>query len=243
MNSVYRNTSNIIRLISFTLLSLYSHSFRIVLLSHTNEKLRPTNTGKLLLAQENAPGGLEYPGITDVLIWEGRGDNIKISDAIARLYQPVLVWTEAPKELRTGSGQYKNPTYIILDGTWQEAKKIFRSGPDCLRNIPRISLEPSFQSTYKLRANFGYIDRFTPVYANAADVSEGKKVEICKNLDGQNIDENKSQEIPNPGSSLLCTAEVGASLLLQHGYNDRARKLLSDLEVFQMTFESYSNSK
>jgi hypothetical protein len=69
-----------------------------------------------------------------LISWEGRGDNIKISEAIDNLSQPVLIWIEGPKIIK--DDQYvanPDPTYVILDGTWQEAKKMFRQGPECLR--------------------------------------------------------------------------------------------------------------
>ena len=219
---------NFIRLVSFSVWSRYAHSFRIVLLTHANELRRPTNTGKLLLIHRPFDEG-EIPGTAALLTWEGRGDNAKISDAVSLLSQPILIWTDAPKLLHRPdiSMNCSNPTYIILDGTWQEAKKMFRQGPDCLRSIPRISLQPTFKSNYKLRGNFGYVNKFSSVHAD----------------DSLNKVEKENFSLPDADSNLLCTAEVGASLLLQHGYESCAASLLNDLESFQMSFQSYNNQK
>ena len=224
MKYLLYSSSNIIRLVSFTLWSRYIHSFRMVLLTHANEQRRPTNTGQLLLTQQYCEDE-ETLSPAELLIWEGRGDNVKISDALLRLHQPILIWTDAPKELRISdpSVSFSDPTYIILDGTWQEAKKIFRQGPDCLRSIPRISLEPSFKSNYKLRGNFGYISKFASIYTSGI--------------------ENEIPSVPDADSNLLCTAEVGACLLLQHGHTNRATALLNSLETFQMSFQCYSSKK
>ena len=292
-----RSSSLLVRLVSLSLWSRYAHSFRIVLLTHANELLRPTNTGKLLLAKQQGNDKCEAPGSTEMLVWEGRGDNNKISEAVLRLSQPILVWTEAPKTIRDSAQLSidRTSTYIILDGTWQEAKKMFRQGPDCLRSIPRISLEPSFQSTYKLRGNFGYVNRFTPVYVNSANdqkkvpivptesiesntgsstgsvsaSDQGSRTESSSGTGSSSVSESVSgsgsSSSPGSGSgsgsgsssgvglgagsgsgsgsNLLCTAEVGASLLLQHGHNERAAVLLKELETFQMTFQCYSTSK
>ena len=221
-------SSSFIRFVSFSIWSRYAHSFSIVLLTHANELRRPTNTGKLLLTHRPFDDA-KSPGTTALLTWEGRGDNLKISDAVSLLSEPILIWTDAPKLLRQSdiSTDCGNPTYIILDGTWQEAKKMFRQGPDCLRSIPRISLQPTFKSNYKLRGNFGYVNKFASVHAN--DSSDNVEKDIFS--------------LPDADSNLLCTAEVGACLLLQHGYASCATTLLSDLESFQGSFQSYNNKK
>jgi DTW domain-containing protein YfiP len=89
-----------------------------------------------------------------------------------------------------------------------------------LRTIPRLSLEPTFKSTYKLRGNYGYVDKFAESH-NADGVDSGKALD----------------------SNLLCTAEVCASLLLKHGHEKRAEALLGQLEEFQMSFQKYITTK
>jgi DTW domain-containing protein len=210
---------------SLVLLSRNAHSFRIVLLTHINEQLRLTNTGQLLLTKPPVTIKSSHPGSSVVVTWEGRGDNEKISEVVRSLEQPILIWTDAPKRVRdseSGVLSSSGPTYIILDGTWQEAKKMFRYGPEELRSIPRMRLEPTFKSTYKLRGNFGYVNRFTPTSTSMTGASS-----LCE----------------QPESGLLCTAEVCASLLIKHGHAESANLLLDRLENFQMSFQSYSTSK
>ena len=167
-------------------------------------------------------------GISELLVWEGRGDNAKTSEALLRLQEPVLIWTDAQQVLQNSadSPSSADPTYIILDGTWQEAKKMFRQGPDCLRSMPRMSLEPTFRSNYKLRGNFGYVDRFNPIRSTSDIVEDAAK-----------------PAVNHADSNLLCTVEVGACLLIKHGQEENAISLLKQLEEFQMSFQCYSTSK
>eukprot|EP00596_Hydrurales_sp_CCMP1899_P007732 CAMPEP_0119044580 /NCGR_PEP_ID=MMETSP1177-20130426/32699_1 /TAXON_ID=2985 /ORGANISM="Ochromonas sp, Strain CCMP1899" /LENGTH=192 /DNA_ID=CAMNT_0007014901 /DNA_START=311 /DNA_END=892 /DNA_ORIENTATION=- len=184
-----------------------STSFKILLLTHAKELSRKTNTGKLVTDTSFAK----------LISWDGRGDNIKVSEAIDNLSQPVLIWIDGPRIIKEDlCAANSDPTYVILDGTWQEAKNMFKKGPDCLRTIPRLSLEPTFKSTYKLRGNYGYVEKF----AESNDTDGGDDV---KALD----------------SNLLCTVEVCASLLLKHGHKHKAEVLLGQLEEFQMSFQKY----
>lgn len=89
-----------------------------------------------------------------------------------------------------------------------------------LRNIPRLSLEPTFKSTYKLRGNYGYVDKF------------------AESHDADGLNSDKASD-----SNLLCTAEVCASLLIKHGHEKRAEALLEQLEEFQMSFQKYLTTK
>jgi DTW domain-containing protein YfiP len=222
--------SIIIQCVSFSLWSRFTHSFRIVLLTHNNEESRPTNTGKLLLKRGLLTEENTVPSaLAELLVWEGRGDNAKTSEALLRLHEPVLIWTDAQQVLQNSvtSLSPSDPTYIILDGTWQEAKKMFRQGPECLRSMPRMSLEPTFRSNYKLRGNFGYVDRFSPIQTTK-DISEEGRAK---------------SEASHADSNLLCTVEVGACLLMKHGQEENANALLNQLEEFQMSFQCYSTSK
>ena len=206
-------------------------SFKIFLLTHANEMLRLTNTGKILMKQSFLREAPESLVKTEILLWEGRGDNMKVSDAISQLHQPILIWTDAAKVTQISDvvEPSEGPTYIILDGTWQEAKKMFRQGPHSLRCIPRMSLQPTFRSSYRLRGNFGYVDRFTSTTINSAHSATEGETEVSQSTDIT--------------SNLLCTAEVGASLLQRHGHNEIADRLLNELEEFQMSFQSYSATR
>lgn len=98
-------------------------------MTHTKELSRKSNTGKLISDSSFA----------QLLSWDGRGDNIKVSETINTLSHPVLIWVEGQKDMKNDlSILNSNPTYVILDGTWQEAKKMFRQGPDCLRYYHHI---------------------------------------------------------------------------------------------------------
>ena len=184
----------------------------IVLLTHTNEMVRPTNTGRLLQSSLMTTDSIQ------VWQWSGSNDNERISQAIEASKQPLLIWTEAPTiDSSTNTRISCDNTYIILDGTWQEAQKIFRRGPENLRNIPRISLKPSFASRYRLRSNFGFIKRF------------GNKKSSSSN-------NNPVAETAKEGNNLLCTAEVCAALLLLHGDENGAQIVFNNIETFQTAY-------
>ena len=187
----------------------------MVLLTHANELARGTNTGNLLWQQQQQQPLTTRVGCTR-WTWQGRKDNAAISRALLGVPCPVLVWTEAPHASAAGNAAHgqEKPTYVILDGTWQEAKKMFRQGPDALRTIPRIALQASFPSSYRLRQNFGYVGRF-------GTTSSG---------------DDEDDSINSSGSNLLCTAEVVAALLELHGDTVASLDIRKRLDTFQSTF-------
>ena len=204
--SIYRRFTMFF-LVCLTSIPKPSFGLSIVLLTHINEMVRPTNTGRLLRSSLMTTDSLQ------LWQWSGSNDNERISQAIEASKQPLLIWTEAPIIDSSTNTLSCDNTYIILDGTWQEAQKMFRRGPEVLRKIPRISLKPSFSSKYRLRSNFGFIKRF------------GNKSNSQVNPAGEAVDNN-----------LLCTAEVGAALLLLHGDESGAQIVLNNLETFQTAY-------
>lgn len=189
----------------------------VVLLTHSNELFRVTNTGNLLLDPTSS-----FCKLCTRWTWQGRKDNEAISRALQSTPHPVLVWTDAPPATTDDASEHQGAsrTYIILDGTWQEAKKMFRQGPDTLRAIPRVALRASFPSSYRLRQNFGYVDRF-------GDGGNG----------GGNGDGDDSRSSSNSNThNLLCTAEVVAALLELHGDTSGSTEVRKRLDHFQTTF-------
>lgn len=142
----------------------------VVLLQHANEPGRSHGTGQLLLHQSMQ----EHLSVVR-WTWSGRADNEQLEQQLNTLPRPALLWNAAGSESlvavdydteRADSGDAgcadagaEACNFIIIDGTWQEALKIFRRGPACLQLLPRVALEGG-QSAYKLRADFGWRDRF-----------------------------------------------------------------------------------
>ena len=181
---------------------------KVLLLQHKNEISRPTNTGKLLLPEddENCDTFHEYNDMSELIqvsrcIWSGRSDNKMIEDMIQQLKKddeqyPILLWTSNGNQINSSTIRkdtknddednldHFSPTYIVLDATWQEAKTMFRKIPP-LMSLSRLSLKSKRKSDYSLRKDFsGWRRRF-------------------------------SMDDDPDGSHLLCTAEVVACLIDQ----------------------------
>jgi DTW domain-containing protein YfiP len=153
------------------------------------------------------------PSPPDVWLWSGKQDNEKIEKLLASVESPVLLWTDISPLVNSRDfySNRLNCTCIIIDGTFQEAKAMFRRGPDLLRSIPRITLRPSSSSTYSLRKNFGFRQRFALADKDAID-------------DG-----------------LLCTVEVAAELYDLASMRDESQALRLELHKFQIQYKSGQN--
>lgn len=136
---------------------------RLILLQHANEARRKTATGPLLL-QDDLASHL----CVERWIWSGRGDSDSISRRIQDLdARPKLLWTDAhltstasADASRALAEEKEEAAFVLLDGTWQEARAMFRKGPSVLRELPRVALRGSPASTYALRGDFGWKNRF-----------------------------------------------------------------------------------
>ena len=127
---------------------------RIVLLQHANEPSRPTGTGKLLAHDSLAPH-LRF----EQWSWAGRADNDEIERQVAQLDRPTLLWTSSNSDDEAAATPTADADYIIIDATWQEARKMFRK-LECLQALPRVAIDSGGPSSYKLRADFGWRERF-----------------------------------------------------------------------------------
>ena len=127
---------------------------RIVLLQHANEPSRPTGTGKLLAHESLAPH-LRF----EQWSWAGRADNDQIEQQVAQLDRPTLLWTSSNPDDEAAATPTADADYIIIDATWQEARKMFRK-LECLQTLPRVAIDSGGPSSYKLRADFGWRERF-----------------------------------------------------------------------------------
>jgi DTW domain-containing protein len=207
-------------------------SFKVILLTHANELNRVSNTARII----TTVGSTELTHV-EKWVWRGRVDNNHVTSCLGTTVRPVLVWTEAPSLSSSLADDCKSQclnTYIILDGTWQEAKKMFRHGPDAIRSIPRVSLEPSFLSDYRLRGNYGYRNRF-----GQESLSVSADVDTLKSIPTDGTPSAPPQEDTRP-CSLLCTAEVVAALLEVHGDHSGKADVLRRLEDFQIDIERNS---
>ena len=126
---------------------------RIVLLQHANEPSRPTGTGKLL-AHDSLEPHLRF----EQWSWAGRADNDAIERQVAQLDRPTLLWTYSNSD-EAAAAPAADADYIIIDATWQEARKMFRK-LECLQTLPRVAIDSGGPSSYKLRADFGWRERF-----------------------------------------------------------------------------------
>ncbi|WP_372740138.1 tRNA-uridine aminocarboxypropyltransferase [Neptunomonas sp.] len=140
----------------------------IILLTHQRERVKKTNTGKLVLLQS----GLNVTRI----IWDRINPDAGLLKRIAKgdvfLLYPEQSSSgqdctrqnfsdsisservaESTVSLEQGrQDKADEASFIIIDSTWQEARKIFNRSP-YLTGLPRITLAPSEGSLFKLRRN------------------------------------------------------------------------------------------
>ena len=122
-------------------------SAQIWILSTERELYRPSNTARLLK--------LINPHSTEIFLWERTKKPEKLIENINNeKYEPYLLFPEEDEQTRFGKLENINtekiPAFILIDGTWKEARKILRKS-EYLNKLPRISLEPNFNSQYDLR--------------------------------------------------------------------------------------------
>ena len=93
------------------------------------------------------------------MTWSGRDDNEELERSLQSTgAATTLVWPSSSGS--TVNAGDIDKTYIVLDGTWTEAEKMYRKGPPLLRSMPHSSLFPQKPSIYKLRKNFGFLQKF-----------------------------------------------------------------------------------
>ena len=186
-----------------------------ILLTHSNELKKRTNTGVII--ERNMKS-------TRVIEWMRKEPSKELLDIINSELDVYLLYPDieefqdktfenlpnkdkeilSDKELLETScikiaddlSQGNEKYIIILDGTWQEAQKMFNRS-EYLKNIKRLSLTPENLSEYKLRR---------------------KK------------DENH-----------LCTVEAAIITLMKFGENENSDSLKSYFELFQTNYK-YSQS-
>ena len=131
------------------LLARHASALRIILLQHANEAQRGT-TSTWPLLQPHCE--------VKVMTWSGRDDNDELERQLSSQGVTSLVWPSSSGS--TVNAGDRDQTFIVLDGTWTEAEKIYRKGPPLLRSMPHSSLVPQKPSIYKLRKNFGFVQKF-----------------------------------------------------------------------------------
>lgn len=115
-----------------------------ILLTHSRELTKPSNTGRLVL---EALGSRAKR-----VIWQRKVPDEfllrLIDDKRVALLYPDLV----ESDLQVCRGTDGVVSCIIIDGTWQEARKIYNRSA-YLHQLPRLSLNPVSQSSFRLRRN------------------------------------------------------------------------------------------
>lgn len=121
-----------------------------ILLSHTNELKKRTNTGILIEKSMTS---------TLVIEWQRKEPSKELLDIINMEKEVYFLYTETNEtnEIVTLDASEEKidavcskKYIIILDGTWQEAKKIYNRS-EYLKDLKRISITPENLSEYQLR--------------------------------------------------------------------------------------------
>ena len=113
---------------------------QIILLTHSREVSKKTNTGQLV--QKLIPG-------TQTIIWQRTQPDENLLKLIASK-KTALIYPVKDGEPHANINGFEN--FILIDSTWQEARKIFNRSP-YLQNLPQIQLSAENNSRYKLRRN------------------------------------------------------------------------------------------
>lgn len=116
-----------------------------LLVFHSNEVLKPTNTGRLVADC--------FPINTWACTWHRTHPPPQIHQLLAdekRL--PILLFPGHlnPHYADGHTNQAKRPLLVILDGTWKQAKKMYLQSP-WLHRLPALSISDSNPSHYALR--------------------------------------------------------------------------------------------
>ncbi|MGB3368491.1 MAG: tRNA-uridine aminocarboxypropyltransferase [Acidaminobacteraceae bacterium] len=131
---------------------------KFILLTHSNELKKRTNTGILIeKSMEN----------TSIIEWIRKEPSKELLDIINSELQVYILYPETDfvntskeesivsnsldrLDNKESENTNKEKYIIILDGTWQEAQKMYNRS-EYLKSIKRISLNPDSFSDYKLR--------------------------------------------------------------------------------------------
>ena len=127
------------------------------LLTHPKERIKPTNTGRLMLMshaesqgfiwhrKQPAPEFIEYLSRDDIqpyIVFPN--DEPGYED---RTHFQVNEWDEKKGQLT------KKVAFILLDATWRQARRMFRHS-EYLQSLPVLSLTPEKLSEFLLRQEY-----------------------------------------------------------------------------------------
>lgn len=135
---------------------------KIVLLTHERELSRPTNTGRLALAnfpehckqvtwsRVNPDSALKQSCETGqaLLMFPAKDETNNDTEEVVTATKPT--WTSYSGLEQIEAAEQKQ--IIILDATWQEARKMMRQSP-YLQQADRLALSSAGDSSYQLRRN------------------------------------------------------------------------------------------
>ena len=113
---------------------------KFILLTHSREILKPTNTGQLI--QRAIPDTL-------TIIWQRKQPDPALLKILSR-EKVALVYPAEQTAAVTEPVDFDY--FILIDSTWQEARKIYNHSP-YLQDIPCVQISPTQQSSYRLRRN------------------------------------------------------------------------------------------
>ena len=113
---------------------------QIILLTHSREVSKKTNTGQLI--QRVIPH-------TQTIVWQRTQPDKNLLQLIESGNTALVYPSE---DQNTSASHYDFENFILIDSTWQEARKIYNRSP-YLQNLPRLELIPTSQSKYNLRRN------------------------------------------------------------------------------------------
>lgn len=113
---------------------------KLILLTHSRELNKSSNTGRLV-QQCFTP--------CETVIWQRKQPDPSLLQLIASGHTALLYPSGESVECSSAS-HFDN--YILIDSTWQEARKIYNHSP-YLHDLPHVKITPARMSNYQLRRN------------------------------------------------------------------------------------------
>lgn len=131
-----------------TLIPKLNSKTEIILLTHPNEMLRDTNSGKIVSQTLNN---------CSTFIWDRKQPDAELLRRINSKDKRVLLLFPSEKsrsleQVDDKAADQSEFLFIILDSTWQEAKKMLNKS-EWLKDIATVHLTTDRPSAYSLRKN------------------------------------------------------------------------------------------
>jgi DTW domain-containing protein YfiP len=128
----------------------------LVLLTHSTELQRPTNTGRLLLEAPQSTTQDHADWSVRQLCWQRKAPDPLLLQQLAAsdyvLLYPAATAQQIDVDCPVSTDLPMPAGFILLDATWQQAQKMYNQSP-YLHDLPKWQIQSATPSRYLLRRN------------------------------------------------------------------------------------------